>query len=77
MSSCDEPVLDHPDGHLVGDQVAGVHVLAGLEAELGPLAHVGPEDVAGGDLRDGEVRGDELRLGALAGSRRPDEYEPH
>jgi hypothetical protein len=72
-----EPVLDHADRDLVGHQVAGVHVLARLETELGPLADVGPEDVPGGDLRDREVGRDELCLGALAGTGRSDEYEPH
>ena len=30
-----QPVADHPDGDLVGHQVAGVHVLARLERPAG------------------------------------------
>ena len=33
-----DPLGDHADDHLVGDQVAAVHVLLRLLAELGPLA---------------------------------------
>ena len=51
-SSWAQPVADDPDGDLVGHQVAGVHVLLGLDAEVGLLRDVGPEDVAGGDGRD-------------------------
>jgi hypothetical protein len=72
-----EPVLDHRDRDLVGDEVTGVHVLAGLQTEIGALAHVGPEDLAGGDFRDHEMRGDELSLGALPSAWRPHQYEPH
>ena len=36
-SRCD-PLGDHADDHLVGHQVAAVHVLLRLRAELGPLA---------------------------------------
>ena len=63
-----QPVLDHGDGDLVGDEVTGVHVGLGLPAQLGLPAHVGAEDVAGGDRRDAEPPGDDLRLGALARS---------
>ena len=45
--------------------------------ELGALAHVRPEDVAGADLGDRELRRDELRLGPLPSPRRPDQDEPH
>ena len=34
-----DPLRDHGDDQLVGDQVAGVHVLLRLGAELGPLLH--------------------------------------
>src|SRR5215203_72011 len=72
-----EPVGDHPYGHLVGDEVPGVHVLLRLEPQVGALADVGPEDVARRDLRHREVRRDELSLGPLAGPGWSDEYEPH
>ena len=42
-----------------------------------PGGHVGPEDVAGRDLRHGEVRGDELRLGALPGAGWAHQDQPH
>jgi len=72
-----QPVLDHRDGDLVRDQVAGVHVLLRLDAEVGALADVGPEDVSRGDLGHGEVRGNELRLRAFPCPGRPDQHEAH
>ena len=48
-----------------------------LLAELGALADVGPEDVTGGDLGHADGARDELGLRPLAGSRGPDEDEPH
>jgi preprotein translocase subunit SecY len=72
-----EPVLDHGDRDLVGPQVAGVHVGLGLLAQLGPTADVGPEDVAGRDVRDLEVLGDEGRLRPRPGSRGTHENHTH
>jgi hypothetical protein len=72
-----EAVGDHVDGHLVGHELAGVHVALGLDAQRRALRHVGPEDVTGRDLRHREMGGDELRLSALARPWRPDQDEPH
>ncbi len=54
---------DHADDHLVGDQLAGVHVALRLPAELGALGHLGAQHVAGGDVR----RGRSPRAGARPG----------
>ena len=72
-----EPVMDHRVGDLVRHQVTGVHELLGELAEVGPAGHVRAEDVAGRDLRDAEVVGDELGLRPLARARRAHEYQPH
>src|SRR4051812_21732781 len=42
-----QPGDDHPDGDLVRHEVAGVHELLRLLAELGPLTDVRTEDVTG------------------------------
>src|SRR5690554_1572190 len=72
-----EPVPHHVDRDLVGDEVAGVHVTPGRPSQRRPLRDVLPEDVAGGDLRHGEVRGDELRLRPLARAGWADQDQPH
>ena len=70
-------VLGHPDGDLVRDQVAGVHVRLGLLAQLGALADVGAEEVARGDVRDRQVLGKVRSLRSLAGTGRSDEDDSH
>src|SRR3954447_7214916 len=72
-----QPRQDHPDRDLVRDEVAGVHELLRLLAELGALADVGAEDVPGRDLRDPEVCGDEWGLRPLSRSGGPDEAQTH
>src|SRR3954449_5998774 len=72
-----EPGDDHPDRDLVGHEIAGVHELLGLLAELRALADVRAEDVTGRDLRDPEVGGDELGLRPLSRSGGPDEDQTH
>ena len=71
-SSSDSLVADHVDGDVVGHEVAAVHERLRLEAEGGPLAHVGAEDVARRDLGHGKVLRDELGLRPLARSGWPD-----
>ena len=61
---------DDADDHLVGDQLAGVHVLLGLQAHRRAVLHGGPEDVASGDGGDVQLLVQDLSLGALAGARR-------
>ena len=72
-----EAVTDHRDGDLVGHEVATVHVFLGKLAELRAARYVGAEDVTCRDLRDGQVRCDELGLCPLARSGGPDEHETH
>jgi hypothetical protein len=64
---------DHADDHVVGNEVAGVHVLLGLAAELGPLVHRLAQDVPRREVRQVEVLGEALGLGALAGTGRTKE----
>ena len=60
---------------LVGDQLAGVHVALRLLAELGLPATRGAQHVAGRDVRQAEVLGQERGLGALAGAGRAEQDE--
>ena len=72
-----QPLADHVDGDVVGDQVPTVHVALGLEPEGRPLAHVAAEDVARRDLRHTEVVRDVLGLRPLPRSGGPDQDEAH
>src|SRR5699024_4186233 len=69
--------LDHADGHVVGHQVAGVHVGLGLEAQRRALADVRAEQIAGGNVGDAELLGENGGLGALAGTGGTKENESH
>ncbi len=64
---------DHADDDLVGDQLTGLHVALCLQPQLGPFGHLGAQHVAGGDVREGEVRPQTLGLGALAGPGRAEQ----
>ena len=66
---------DHADDHLVGHEVAAVHELLGLPAELGALLDRGAQHVARGDVGQAEVLVQALGLGALAGPGRAEEDE--
>ena len=72
-----DPLPDHVDHHLVGHQLAAVHVLLGLHPQLGSSLDVVPEDVAGRDLRDAVVPGEEVGLCPLATAGRPEEQQVH
>ena len=72
-----EPLLDHRDRHLVGYQVAGVHVPLGLVAQRGAVGHVRSEDVPGRDLGHRQVGSEELSLGALASAGRTHQDQSH
>ncbi|KQR82947.1 hypothetical protein ASF98_02845 [Arthrobacter sp. Leaf337] len=56
--------------HLVGDavrhEIAGIHVLLGLDAQRRLTLDVGAEDIAGGDRNDAEALGDPICLRSLA-----------
>lgn len=71
------PVLGHADGDLIRHQAARVHVALGLEPQLGALADVGAEQVAGGDVGDGQGLGEQVRLSTLPGPGRSDEDDTH
>ena len=64
-----DPLGDHADDHLVGDEVAAVHVLLRGAAELGLLAHRGAEDVAGRVVGQAQVFLQALALRSLAAAR--------
>ncbi len=64
---------DHADDHLVGHELAGVHVALGLAPELGALGDLRAQDVAGGDVRQPEVVAQAIGLGALSGARRAEQ----
>ena len=61
---------DDADDDLVGHQVAVVHVLLGLLAELGPVLDRLAQDVSGGDVGQLEVLLQALGLSSLARARR-------
>src|SRR5215211_324036 len=70
-----QPLRDHADDHLVGGQVAPVHVLLRLLADLGALLDGGAEDVAGRVIGEAEVLLKALPLGPLPAARRPEQNE--
>ena len=61
---------DHADDHFIGDQLAGVHILLGLQTHGGAVLHGGPQDVAGGNGGNVELFTKDLCLGAFASTRR-------
>src|SRR5262249_559866 len=72
-----QPVGDHRDGDLVGDKVATLHVRLGPAAQGGATADVVAEDVTCRDLRDRQVRREELGLCPLARTGGAHEDETH
>ena len=50
-----EPVADHLVGYAVGNEIAGIHVLLGLDAKRCFALNVRPENVAGGDCHNAEA----------------------
>src|SRR5882672_7147898 len=72
-----EALFHEADDDVVGDELPGVHDLLGGESERRARLHGSAQHVAGGDLGNPEVIADKSRLGALAGSRRPEKNEPH
>src|SRR4051794_7694814 len=61
-----EAIEDHADDHVVGHELAAVHVPLGLAAQVRALLHRRAQDVAGGDVGQREVVLQALGLGALA-----------
>ena len=70
-----DALADHAEDHLVGDQLAGVHVLLRLLAQLRALGYLGAQHVARGDVGQGEIRLQALGLSALAGAGGTQQYE--
>ena len=70
-----EPLHHHPADQVVGHEVAAVHVLLGLLAELALLLDRLAQDVAGGVVGQVEVGDQPLGLGALAGAGRAEQDE--
>ena len=66
---------DDAGDDLVGHELAGVHELLGLLAELALGGHGGAQHVARRDVRQVEVVGQPLGLRALAGAGRTEEDE--
>ena len=54
-----EPVEQHPDRDVVGDELAALHVAARLEPDRRAVADGGAEQVAGRDVRDTEPLGED------------------
>ena len=65
-----DPLGDHADDHLVGDEVAAIHVLLCRAAELGLVAHRGAQDVPGRVVGQPQVFLQPLALRALAAAGR-------
>jgi hypothetical protein len=72
-----QPLQHHRDHDLVGDQLARVQVGLGDLAQRGAVGHVGPQEVAGGQVHQLESGRDPVRLGALARPRRTQQQDPH
>ena len=68
---------DHPDDHLIGDQLAGIHIRLGLQANGSPVFHRSSENVAGGDGGNAQFLIQDLSLGAFPGARRAQKNQFH
>ena len=66
-----QPLLNDADDDLVGNQLAGIHIGLGLQADGRTGLDGGTEDVTGGNGRDVQLTGEDLGLGAFAGARWP------
>ncbi len=71
-----EALLHDPDDDVVGYELAAVHVALGLEPERRSERRLGPEDVAGRQMRDAVPLPQTLGLGSLAGPLLPEQHEP-
>ena len=72
-----QPLGDDADDDVVRDQLAGVHILLGLQAHGGAVGHGGAEDVAGGNGGDVQLLADDLRLSAFTGARGAQQDQLH
>ena len=63
-----KPFGDDADDDFVRNQLAGIHILLGLQTYGGAVLDGGPQDVAGGDGRNVQLFADDLSLCAFAGA---------
>ena len=68
-------LLDQLHDQLVGHELASVHEPLRLDAQGRAGAYRLAQQVPGGDLGEAELSAQPLRLGALAGARRPEEND--
>ncbi len=72
-----QALRDHPEHHVVGQQLAGIHVLLGLSTEVGARQHGLAQHLARGDVRCVVVLRQRVRLRALAGALPAEHDEAH
>ena len=73
-----QPLEQHANGQLVGDELAALHVPAGREPERAAVAGRSPEEIARGHPGQAEVARKHVGLGSLPCSRRAEKDEdPH
>ncbi len=70
-----EPLEEHLEGDRVGDELTLLHVSLGLATEGRSRAYRRAEEVPGRHVREPESLREDRRLGALAGTRRPEQDE--
>ena len=73
----DDRLSHHVQDDLVGHEFAAIQVRLDGLAERGPPRDVIAQQLAGRDVRDVEVRGDQRTLSPLARARRGDHQYPH
>ena len=72
---CGEPLADDLDGDFIGDEEAALEVLGGAQTGGGACGFLLAEHGADAGGLEGESLRDEFRLGAFAGSGRPEQDE--
>ena len=74
-----DALFHHADDHIIGDQLARVHIALGLQTHRSSLLNGGTEHVAGGDSGDSQLCAEDLRLGAFsrAGGAQQDQLHTH
>ncbi|MNP30027.1 hypothetical protein D3C76_1230820 [compost metagenome] len=72
-----DALLDQVDDQVIGNQATGVHHALGLQAQLGAGLDRCAQHVAGGNLRNAELLGDETGLSTFAGTRGPQQNHAH
>ena len=70
-------LLDQIDHQLVGHKLASIHVLLGLNSQLGTTLDGSTKQVARGDVSDAKLGNKSLSLRALTGTGCSQKYEIH